>query len=43
VTAYRVLAKLSLKPTGEGGLAQPVPGGTRSLLLRFASVPHPGG
>lgn len=35
MTAYRVLAKLSLKPTSEGGLAQPLPAGTRSLLLRF--------
>ena len=35
MTAYRVLAKLSLKPTSEGGLAQPLPGGTRSRLLPF--------
>jgi hypothetical protein len=35
VTAYRVRATLSLTPTSEGGLAQPLPAGTRSLLLRF--------
>lgn len=35
MTAYRVRARLSLKPASEGGLAQPLPAGTRSLLLRF--------
>lgn len=35
MTGYRVLATLHLKPTDDGGLAAPLPAGTRSLLLRF--------
>ncbi len=43
MTAYRVLATLSLQSAGDGGLAQPLPAGTRSLVLRFPSDDgHPG-
>jgi hypothetical protein len=35
MTGYRVIAALDLKPAEDGGLAAPLPAGTRSLLLRF--------
>lgn len=38
MTGYRVLATLTLAPTADGGLSAPMPTGTRSLLLRFATL-----
>jgi hypothetical protein len=38
MTGYRVHATLTLKPTADGGLAAPLPAGTRSLLLRFPAL-----
>ena len=35
---YRVLARLELAPADNGGLVQPLPAGTRSLLLRFPAA-----
>jgi hypothetical protein len=38
MTVYRVQARLELTPAENGGLIQPLPAGTRSLLLRFPAA-----
>ena len=35
MTGYRVIAALDLKAAEDGGLAAPLPAGTRALLVRF--------
>ena len=34
-SGHRILADLSLKPTTEGGLREPLPSGTPSLIFEF--------
>jgi hypothetical protein len=36
-------ARLGLLPAESGGLRSPMPAGTRSLMLVFPSLEHPGG